>query len=106
MDFRAPVRRSRTVQFGIPEHAGERRDAEPLDVGAREEPRFDFGDDRLLFLAAYAKGASDARAIEKRIDDDRLAVALDVEMRKAREFFWAWQCRVDRHAACRKSILL
>ena len=106
MHFRAPVGRAGTVQFGVPEHAGERRDAEALDVGAREEPRFDFGRDDAFLPAVNAIGAGDARTIEQRIDIDGRSVALDEEFGEAREFLRARQCRVDGDAARRKPILL
>src|SRR4029079_1609911 len=105
MDFPPPVRRSGAIELGIPEHARQGRDAQPLDSLARKEPRLDFHGDGLLLAAYEAIGPGDAGAVEKRIDRHRIAGRLEIEMREDRKLLGI-EARVDRQAARRQAVLV
>ena len=108
MNLRPPVVRDAPVVLAVEEHAGQRRDAEPLDGLARVVGGVDVHDLSAAGRHLKAQRARDARRIEQRVQGQRAGVlggALEPERREAREFLRTRKRGVDRQRPRRKAVL-
>src|SRR5690606_7712677 len=89
------------------EHAGERRDADLIDLDARIERGAHLGHGLFAGMQDEAIGAGDARAVEEGMDDEEIGLRrrlLDPELAEDREFLAARIAGVEGKAARRQAI--
>ena len=105
--FRAIVVEAPAVGLIEQEHRSQRRNADHVQVGAREERELDVHDGLDARLHGEAVGSRGGLALEQRIDDDRRRLRrrpLDPEMRERRKFLARGLRGIDRQAAGRKAV--
>ena len=108
VDLRAPVVRRAPIVLAVEEHAGERRNPQPLDGLARIQRAVDVHDQRAAGRDLKAQRARDARRIHERVHRQRSGILgrpLEPECGEARELLRARECGVHGQGARRQSVL-
>ena len=108
MNFRPPVDDAAPVILGIVEHAGQRRDPEPLDGLARIERRVDVHDLRAAGGDQHAQRAGYVRRVHQRIQQQSAGIrgrTLEPERGEDREVLFLVERGIDRQRASRQSVL-